>query len=89
MLAACGREETTPAPAQKAAAVQVSAVPVADPGRQREVIQLGGELPSPANPPAGCHFHPRCPKAIAQCREAYPEMVELGKGQRAACWLVR
>jgi peptide/nickel transport system ATP-binding protein len=66
----------------------LSAVPVPDPDRQREVVQLGGELPSPANPPTGCHFHPRCPKATAQCREAYPGMFELAKGQRAACWLV-
>jgi peptide/nickel transport system ATP-binding protein len=66
----------------------LSAVPVADPEHPHEVIQLGGELPSPANPPAGCHFHPRCPKAEARCREAYPAMTDLGKGQRAACWLV-
>jgi peptide/nickel transport system ATP-binding protein len=65
----------------------LSAVPVADPEHQREVIQLGGELPSPANPPAGCHFHPRCPQASAQCREAYPAEHDLGHGHRAACWL--
>jgi len=65
----------------------LSAVPVPDPGREHEVIRLGGELPSPANPPAGCHFHPRCPVAVAQCRQLYPPMVDLEQGQRAACWL--
>jgi len=66
----------------------LSAVPVPDPGRQHQIIRLAGELPSPANPPSGCHFHPRCPRAVEQCRSAYPEMVELAGGQRAACWLV-
>jgi peptide/nickel transport system ATP-binding protein len=36
-------------------------------------IRLPGETPSPANPPVGCHFHPRCPQASAVCRERYPE----------------
>jgi len=66
----------------------LSAVPVPDPGRQHQIIRLAGELPSPANPPSGCHFHPRCPRAVEQCQSAYPDMVELSDGQRAACWLV-
>ena len=51
----------------------LSAVPVVDQGTKREVIRLHGDLPSPVNPPEGCHFHPRCPAAFARCREAYPE----------------
>ncbi|MGB5260184.1 MAG: ABC transporter ATP-binding protein [Gammaproteobacteria bacterium] len=51
----------------------LSAVPTADPDRQREVIRLEGDMPSPATPPTGCHFHPRCPEAMPQCREAYPD----------------
>jgi peptide/nickel transport system ATP-binding protein len=44
----------------------LSAVPmVVDPEQRRDVIQLEGDMPSPANPPAGCHFHPRCPEAIS------------------------
>ena len=50
----------------------LSAVPVIDSGSQREIIRLQGDIPSPATPPAGCHFHPRCPRAMAVCRESYP-----------------
>ncbi|MEK6244759.1 MAG: dipeptide ABC transporter ATP-binding protein [Pseudomonadota bacterium] len=65
----------------------LSAVPTVD-GR-REIIRLAGELPSPAHPPAGCHFHPRCPKAMPECREAYPEAVKLGRGRTVNCILYR
>jgi peptide/nickel transport system ATP-binding protein len=50
----------------------LSAVPMIDPGSKRQVIRLQGELPSPRNPPAGCHFNPRCAAATAQCRAEYP-----------------
>ncbi len=65
----------------------LAAVPVADPGRRREPARLGDELPSPAAPPAGCHFHPRCPLAIAACREAYPATATVGGTHRVACVL--
>ena len=64
----------------------LTAVPVADPGRERNVIRLEGDLPSPSNPPAGCHFHERCPLADSKCRERYPVTVDLGEGHKAACW---
>ena len=51
----------------------LSAVPQIDPASQRAIIRLEGDLPSPADPPQGCHFHPRCPQAMPRCREAYPE----------------
>jgi len=51
----------------------LSAVPQIDPASKREIIRLEGDLPSPAEPPQGCHFHPRCPHAMPRCREAYPE----------------
>ena len=51
----------------------LSAVPTIEPETQREVIRLEGDMPSPAAPPSGCHFHPRCPEAMSQCREAYPD----------------
>jgi peptide/nickel transport system ATP-binding protein len=51
----------------------LSAVPQIDPASKREIIRLEGDLPSPATPPQGCHFHPRCPHAMPRCREAYPE----------------
>jgi peptide/nickel transport system ATP-binding protein len=63
----------------------LSAVPVADPSQPREIIQLDGDMPSPANPPAGCHFHPRCPEAIAACAAGYPEERRLADGRRVRC----
>ncbi len=66
----------------------LSAVPVPDPNHQRDVIRLEGDMPSPIDPPSGCHFHPRCPHATAQCRERYPDIVETGSGRRVSCWLM-
>jgi peptide/nickel transport system ATP-binding protein len=65
-------EEVLSGPKHPYTRALLSAVPVIEPATRREVIRLEGELPSPVNPPAGCHFHPRCPQALAQCREAYP-----------------
>ena len=65
----------------------ISAVPQIDPESQREIIRLEGDLPSPSNPPAGCHFHPRCPKAQPQCAETYPEKRELRPGHWVRCHL--
>ncbi|HET9699721.1 MAG TPA: ABC transporter ATP-binding protein [Burkholderiales bacterium] len=65
----------------------LSAVPVVDPATQRDVIRLQGELPSPASPPVGCHFHPRCPQAMPACREGYPEPTRLGADRSVACHL--
>ncbi len=62
----------------------LSAVP--RPGKNAlERIILKGELPSPANPPSGCPFHPRCPLATAECRDAMPPMA--GAGHQCACYL--
>ena len=65
----------------------LSAVPIPDPEieARREHIVLGGEVPSPLNPPSGCAFHPRCPIAIAQCRGEVPALREVRPGHRAAC----
>ena len=65
----------------------LSAVPVIDPATKRDVIRLQGELPSPVSPPAGCHFHPRCPDAFARCREAYPDNARFTASHTAACHL--
>jgi len=56
-------------------------------GGGRPVLQVKGDLPSPANPPAGCHFHPRCPRVMAQCRERYPSVRELSHGHSTRCHL--
>ncbi|MEW8064400.1 MAG: dipeptide ABC transporter ATP-binding protein [Candidatus Thiodiazotropha sp.] len=66
----------------------LSAVPVPDPGRQRTVIQLPGEPPSPVTPPSGCHFHPRCPQAEANCISAYPEEKHFTETHKVSCFHV-
>ena len=64
----------------------LSAVPVADPaGSKRERQLLTGDVPSPANPPAACRFHTRCPKAQPKCSEQEPRLEDMGNGTRAAC----
>ena len=65
----------------------LSAVPIPDPAVElaRERTILGGEVPSPLNPPAGCVFHPRCPIAIEQCSQGVPDLREIRPGHLAAC----
>jgi oligopeptide transport system ATP-binding protein len=67
----------------------LSAVPIPDPDleAQRERIVLGGEVPSPLNPPSGCVFHPRCPIAIDRCQHDVPLLRDLSPGHSAACHL--
>jgi peptide/nickel transport system ATP-binding protein len=64
----------------------LSAVPRIEPDTRREYIRLEGDLPSPSNPPRGCHFHPRCPQAIPQCRNSYPDATRHGE-RRVNCHL--
>ncbi|HPF05859.1 MAG TPA: dipeptide ABC transporter ATP-binding protein [Spirochaetota bacterium] len=66
----------------------ISAIPEPDPDAVRERIILQGNVPSPVSPPAGCHFHPRCPMAQDICRNIYPELKEFNDGKlihTAAC----
>jgi oligopeptide transport system ATP-binding protein len=65
----------------------LAAVPVPDPTVEasRAFHPVAGEVPSPINPPPGCVFHPRCPIAVASCREARPELRELRPGHWVAC----
>ncbi|MDC0336064.1 dipeptide ABC transporter ATP-binding protein [Pseudodesulfovibrio sp.] len=65
----------------------LSAVLKPDPSDQPERIPLEGDLPSPMNPPTGCPFHPRCPKAFEKCPNARPELREIEPGIKVACWL--
>jgi peptide/nickel transport system ATP-binding protein len=67
----------------------LSAVPSIDEKTQRKTIQLKGELPSPASPPPGCHFHPRCPEASDQCRREYPGQTRVSGEHVVACHLYR
>ena len=55
--------------------------------RKRAFSVVKGEIPSPINPPAGCHFHPRCPLATERCRVEVPKLREVAPGQRSACHL--
>jgi peptide/nickel transport system ATP-binding protein len=80
-------EEVLSGPRHPYTRALLSAVPVMEPESKRDVIRLQGELPSPVNPPAGCHFHPRCPEAFARCREAYPENARFTASHTAACHL--
>jgi oligopeptide transport system ATP-binding protein len=65
----------------------ISAVPIPDRAveKQRKQIVLKGEVPSPLNPPPGCHFHPRCPIAVPECRQMAPPLVDAGDGHEVAC----
>jgi peptide/nickel transport system ATP-binding protein len=63
----------------------LAAVPTIDGGGER--LHVTGELPSPSAPPSGCHFHPRCPHAMARCRRDYPAAVPVSRTQSASCFL--
>ncbi|MCH7705700.1 MAG: ABC transporter ATP-binding protein [Chloroflexi bacterium] len=66
----------------------LQAVPEPDPAnRDRRRATLAGDPPSPASPPAGCHFHPRCPYALDRCRIEDPRLQEVRPGQQVACHL--
>jgi oligopeptide transport system ATP-binding protein len=65
----------------------LSAVPVPDPTREVKRILLEGDLPSPANPPAGCQFHPRCRHCMEVCRTTVPPLKEAEPGHLVACHL--
>ena len=63
----------------------LSAVPQPDPDRKIQRIVLEGEVPNPAAPPSGCHFHPRCPYKTEKCEKEYPPLIEQGD-RCVACW---
>ena len=67
----------------------LSAVPIPDPKIRRKRIVLKGDVPNPIHPPAGCHFHTRCPIAEKQCAELVPPLEQGGDGHWVACHLRR
>ena len=67
----------------------LSAVPRTDPDIKPQRILLAGDVPSPANPPSGCHFHPRCRYAQARCSAETPGLAEIKPGHQVACHFAR
>ena len=67
----------------------ISAVPVPNPDYKKERIILQGDVPSPANPPKGCRFHPRCSKVMKICSEVEPKLKEVKDGHFCACHLYK
>ena len=65
----------------------LSAVPVPDPAIKRKKLVLQGDVPSPVNPPSGCHFHTRCPYAVARCKVETPLLREIAPGHHVSCHL--
>ena len=65
----------------------LSAVPTIDRERKVPAIELTGDVPSPINPPHGCHFHPRCPSKMPQCEIAYPGIVHFSNTHSCNCYL--
>ncbi|GMK45173.1 oligopeptide ABC transporter ATP-binding protein OppF [Paenibacillus glycanilyticus] len=71
-------------PAHPYTKLLIESIPQPVPG-QRGTASIQGEIPSPANPPSGCRFHPRCPFATERCRKEQPELRPLGEDRYAAC----
>jgi oligopeptide transport system ATP-binding protein len=63
----------------------LSAIPIPDPKPRPERTILVGDVPSPINPPSGCHFHPRCPIASEECRKVEPNLKDVGNKHFVSC----
>ena len=65
----------------------MAANPVSHPQKRRKRLILGGDVPSPLNPPSGCHFHPRCPEANETCQTVSPKLTRLSENHTVECHL--
>ncbi len=81
-------EEILASPKHPYTQALLSAVPSIETKKQRTVIRLQGDIPSPSNPPSGCHFHPRCPQAMTVCRTRYPDATRISTTHEACCHLL-
>ncbi|MTI64014.1 ABC transporter ATP-binding protein [Methylophaga sp.] len=81
------RDEVLNSPKHPYTQALLSAVPKIDTETRQESVKLEGELPSPANPPKGCHFHQRCPHVMPICRETYPDLSQLSRSHTVKCYL--
>jgi peptide/nickel transport system ATP-binding protein len=82
-------DELFNAPKHPYTAALMSAVPVPDPRIRSKMIPLEGDVPSPANPPSGCYFHPRCPHVVDVCRTDPPELEEISPNHYVSCHRAR
>lgn len=65
----------------------IQAIPKLGGGKKKMQKTIGGEVPSPLNPPSGCHFHPRCPQRMASCDKVVPQLQTLERGHQVSCLL--
>ena len=80
-----GGESMYRAPRHPYTAALMAAAPVPDPRVHSGTEELPGEVPSPANPPPGCTFHPRCAYAVERCRRELPDLRECEPGHLVSC----
>ncbi len=66
----------------------LSSVPSPNPRAKKKHIPLRGDVPTPIDPPKGCHFHERCPLAEDRCKRSYPEHLDVGVAHTAACHIL-
>jgi len=74
-------------PSHPYTAALMQSIPLPDPKARLEAAALGGEVPSPINPPDGCAFHPRCPRVMDICRHVLPQTVTIDQMHQVACHL--
>ena len=87
IVESASREEIFKNPLHPYTRALLQAIPIPDPARARERQVLRGDPPSPAQPPPGCRFHPRCPSAIETCDRIEPPLLEVAPGHLVACHL--
>ncbi|MBI5154981.1 dipeptide ABC transporter ATP-binding protein [Candidatus Poribacteria bacterium] len=81
------KDEIFGAPRHPYTKALLSAVPIIEKEQRRKRIILPGDVPSPVDPPPGCHFHPRCPARFGPCDKETPELLDLSNGTRVRCHL--